>query len=80
MNQGMGATISLRPLKQSEFEAYMGWALPHLAKELEDARDLTEEEALSAAKRSFEGLFPHRQVDSNDHRVGQQTTLAAGVA
>ncbi len=59
-------SLTCRPLSQAEFASYRTEGLRELAQALSDARDLSKEDALEAAVKSFESLFPGGRVESPD--------------
>lgn len=62
-------SVCALPMTQTEFTAYHGEALLDLARALSEARDLSKEDALREATKSFDSLFPGGRVDSPDQFI-----------
>lgn len=56
-------------MTQADYDAFFPGALTHLANEMSRARDLSEDDALCAARKSFDSLFPNGAVDSPDQFI-----------
>lgn len=58
--------MKLIEMSQKEFDAYYPGALKHLAEELSLARDISHDEALDLARKSFDSLLPNGDVKAPD--------------
>lgn len=50
--------MTLRPLAQAGFDAYLAWGIANQAEVLARLRNLAGDQALDAARGSFQKLFP----------------------